>query len=334
MNGRRAPVLDMHVHLPGVGHGGTGCWYHPERLRSLPVRLLLNMLRISPAERENDLDGAIRRRIVRRAETAEGLDGVVLLALDWARTERGGIDRERTDFFVPNEYVLDVARGHPRLHAGASVHPYRTDAAEAVRAAHAAGAVLLKWLPACQNFDPRDARCDAVYDALVDCGMPLLCHTGSEGATRVHNPAWNHPRVLTRALDRGVTVIAAHCAMRSNPFERDHADDWRRMLRDYPHLYGDTASMFGARARRFALFGQAPDVQARLLHGSDWPVPSSPWWLLGRLPLGCIRALARIGNPLARDLAVKRALGLPEAVFRRAGELLLPHGRGDDGSAA
>jgi hypothetical protein len=64
---------------------------------------------------------------------------------------------------------------------------------------------------------------------------------------------------------------------------------------------------------------------SRLVHGSDWPVPQSPWWFAGRLGLGAILRLRRIGNPLQRDLETKRALGLPAAVFRR-GARLLPAG--------
>ncbi len=318
----RKPVLDMHLHLAGVGHGGTGCWYHPDRLRSLPVRILLASLRIPADERERDLDGALRRRLIETVEGATDLDGAVVLALDWARDERGRPDRERTDFFVPNDYVLDLARTHPRLRAGASVHPYRPDAVDEVHRVAEAGAALVKWLPACQNFSPLDPRCDRVYAALAACGLPLLCHTGSEGATRVHRQAWNDPRVLRRALDAGVTVIAAHCGMRSNPLDRDYRHVWRTLLRTHPNLYGDTSSLFGARAQAFVRFSQAAEVRERLVHGSDWPVPGSPWWLLGRLPLRRIRALGRIANPLDRDLATKRALGLPDAVFTRAAQLL------------
>ena len=41
----------------------------------------------------------------------------------------------------------------------------------------AAGAVLLKWLPIVQNFNPADERCFPFYEALAHHKLPLLSHT-------------------------------------------------------------------------------------------------------------------------------------------------------------
>ncbi|MBN1256620.1 MAG: amidohydrolase family protein, partial [Planctomycetes bacterium] len=140
--------------------------------------------------------------------------------------------------------------------------------------------------------------------------------------TRNIDKAWNDPRLLHRALDLGVTVVAAHCGMRSGPHDRDYFEEWAAMLAAYPNLYGDTAAIFGMRARHFLRVMNRPGIAERLIHGSDWPVPNSPWWFLGGLPLRQIWKLSRIKNPIARDLATKQALGLPIEVFTRARKIL------------
>jgi predicted TIM-barrel fold metal-dependent hydrolase len=321
----QAPVIDLHVHLAGVGAGGTGCWFHPERLRALPFRFMLRALGLPARQREEDLDAALRERLATSVRTAAGLDAAVVLAFDWARDAAGAPDRERSDFYVPNDYVLSLAAAVPELLPGVSIHPYRPDAVEELARCAEAGAVLVKWLPTAQNFSPADERCRPFYRELVRRGLPLLCHTGSEGATRNLDKSVNDPAVLRPALAEGVTVVAAHSGMRSGPQDRDYFETWAALLPEYPNLYGDTAALFGLRARRFLKVMDRPEVVDRLVHGSDWPVPQSPWWFAGRLGLGAILRLRRIGNPLQRDLETKRALGLPAAVFRR-GARLLPAG--------
>ena len=57
---------------------------------------------------------------------------------------------------------------------GASVHPYRKDAVAELERCVAAGAVLLKWLPITQGFNPADPRCFPFYEALAHHKLPLL----------------------------------------------------------------------------------------------------------------------------------------------------------------
>lgn len=60
----------------------------------------------------------------------------------------------------------------------------------------------------------------------------------------------------------------------------------------------------------------------KLVHGSDCPFPVTPWVFLDRLPLSEVRRIAALKSGIARDLAIKRALGMPEAVFHRGADLL------------
>ncbi len=313
-------LLDIHTHIAGIGHGATGCYLHPRRMHGLVFRLLLSCLKISCKDLCR-LDPLLLTRMRTVVREAPGVT-VVVLALDWARDAGGGILRDLTDIHVPNDYVLNLARTESRILAGVSIHPLRADALEELERCRARGAVLVKWLPVSQNFSPADPCCLPFYARLSELGMPLLVHTGSEGATRNIDKAWNDPRLLIHALEAGVTVIAAHSGMRSLWHDRDYLDTWQAMLRDFSNLYGDTASVFGLRARSLARALNRELVPERLVHGSDWPIPASPWWFAGILPASCIRELARIPNPLTRDIMTKRALGLPEAVFERGFDLL------------
>jgi len=314
------PILDIHVHVAGNQTARTGCVIHPRRLASLPFRLIRRSLRVSREEFE-DIDATMVARLHSYLTEAPHLR-IVILGLDWARDESGEPLPDITDLYIPNEYPERLAREHPQILAGASVHPLRKDALEELNRAVAAGAVLVKWLPISQNFSPADERCQPFLQEMARLGIPLLCHTGSEGATRNLNKDWNDPRLLEPALDAGVTVIAAHAGTRSLPHDHDYFETWAAMIKDYPHFYGDTASVFGLRARRFAKEIGRELVVDRLVHGSDWPIPNNPWWFVGTLAIHHIRELARIRNPLLRDVETKRIMGLPDAVFSRGLDLL------------
>lgn len=57
---------------------------------------------------------------------------------------------------------------------------------------------------------------------MAAAGLPLLAHTGGEHTVPQIDPKLADPATLTGALDRGVTVIAAHCATKSGTGDPDH----------------------------------------------------------------------------------------------------------------
>src|SRR5438874_13119055 len=107
---------------------------------------------------------------------------------------------EKTHLYVTNDYVIELAKRHRKMLFGASVHPYRKDAIAELERCVKAGAVLLKWLPIVQNFDPSDARCIPFYEALAHYKLPLLSHTGGEKSLPNLNTAVADPRLLEPAL--------------------------------------------------------------------------------------------------------------------------------------
>jgi hypothetical protein len=157
--------------------------------------------------------------------------------------------------------------------------------------------------------------------------LVLLAHTGSERTLPVIAPWLESPRVLTRPLEIGVTCIAAHSATSVVLIDPDYFGDFVAMLRQYPNLYGDNSALG---APNFRLWGRRlremlePEVECRILHGSDLPVPvgGASLCALGALSWRDFRLTRAIANPVERDVAIKRALGFSEATFTRLAPLL------------
>jgi predicted TIM-barrel fold metal-dependent hydrolase len=244
----------------------------------------------------------------------------VALAFDAVYDREGNYDAANTHLYVTNDYVAQLAAKHSKVLFGASVHPYRKDAVAELERCVQRGAVLLKWLPIVQNFDPADDRCLPFYEALAHHRLPLLCHTGGEQSLPSLNKSYADPRLLIPALRQGVTVIAAHCGTRSRPGETDFTPVFLRMAHDYENLYGDTAAL-NLPTRSYAYRSILKDdvVRQRLLHGSDWPIVCVP-----PLQVGWRNAvrLWRVRNWMRRDVLTKRQLGFDDAYWHRAAQIL------------
>jgi predicted TIM-barrel fold metal-dependent hydrolase len=270
------------------------------------------------------LEREVEAKLVETVNQTGEIDAAVVLAFDAAYTEDGRRDDANTHLAVTNEYVAELVRKHPKLLFGASVHPYRTDALAELEKCVAAGAALLKWLPPVQNMNPADPRCLPFYEALAHYRLPLLCHTGGELSLPYYSKpaqAYCDPQLLVPALERGVTVIAAHCGTKSRLLETDYLPTFLRMAREYENLYGDTAAL-NVPLRSYAWRRLLDDDMARqkLVHGSDWPIVTIPPLRVGAGK--AIRLIAAEDNWLRRDVLVKRELGLDDAYWRRAATLL------------
>lgn len=297
---------DVHVHVPPVAPG-TG----------VSSSLVLRILRWRAARRgigPDHVAGLVAR---------SGLDHAVVLALDATWSEAGERLDPHTPLYVSNDEVAALCARHPFLHLGASVHPYRPDALAELERATAMGACLVKWLPSAQGIAPDNPRCIPFYEALVALGLPLLCHTGIEHTLPGGAQDLNHPRRLRLPLERGVTVIAAHCGTRLYLYEPSWFDAWRTMTREFERLYGDTGA-FGLPLHEGALraFLDDPALCGRVLYASDFPALILPTWYAPVLGWARARTIAAEPNPLRRSLELARALGLPDEVFTRAAHLL------------
>jgi predicted TIM-barrel fold metal-dependent hydrolase len=229
-------------------------------------------------------------------------------------------------FFVPNDYVLELARQHPHEFLPAvSIHPARRDALDELDRCVAAGAVMMKCLPNCQNINCSDRRYVPFWERMAEHRIPLLAHTGGEHTLQIIRPEFSHPQILTLPLECGVTCIAAHCGGRGF-VDPDYFPVFAAMTTRFPNLYGDLSAFnIPTRSKRFRDCLRAP-LLGRLVHGSDYPVPvMGHWvWLRRLVNWSTFRQWERHPNVLERDYQLKRAMGFPEETFTRIRQLLRP----------
>jgi predicted TIM-barrel fold metal-dependent hydrolase len=310
-------LLDCHVHVNAFTpeHGRTS--------KALLGRPSFRFLRwyMGMHGESFETERALSRALAMQLEGASELDAAVILAFDAVYDENGRLDDARTHLHVTNDYVKELTDRHPKMLFGASVHPYRRDAVAELERCARNGAVLLKWLPITQGIDPSDKRCFPLYEALAHYGIPLLSHTGWEKTLPNINTNVADPALLRPALDRGVTVIAAHCGTRSAFGEKCYVNTFVRMAKDHEHFFGDTSALnLPTRCYAYPYVMEDDRVRAKLVHGSDWPLPSIP------MPQyvgfgGCTRLLLD-RNVLRRDIRIKRAMGFDDDYFHRAATLL------------
>ena len=330
------PVIDVHVHIAAKHEPGCKVSKALERQPAFAYMLLADGVSRSGLRR--DFDRTIRDYILGALDGATSVNYGVLLALDAIHDRHGVRRKEESHLVVSNAYVRSLARAHPKVLVGASVHPDRGPAAgreELARCVRGGPpAALVKWIPNAQRIDPADPRHDWFYEALVEAGVPLLCHTGPEHAVPVPDPVDEHqrlgdPRRLRRALDIGVTVIAAHAGVRFFPFEEDHLDHLAAMMGEAEangrwRLYADVSAMclpcrLGTVRR---VLERIPGE--RMVLGSDVPVPVAdmPPVLMPGLALDRYLELVRVRNPIEKNVQQLLAMGFPPEAGTRAAELI------------
>jgi len=316
-------LIDIHVHMVGNGVAGSGGWLRLKGWHRALAGFMLRQLGVPSSALEGDLENIYAEHLLRLVRQSS-LDAVVLLAHERVHDADGTPRDDLGSMFVPNNVVLDLARGHPEFLAGVSIHPARRDALDELQRCLADGAVLMKCLPNCQNIDPSDRRYLPFWKKMADAGLPLLAHTGGEHTVPVVNPAYADPRLLRCPLECGVTVIAAHCGTKSGAFDRDYFDDWVAMLAEFPNLYGDISAMVSLNRCAHLKDCLRSNVEPRILHGSDFPVPvlGHRLWLNSSVDWQSFRHIQKLENPIERDFQFKKALGFSDPVFTRATELL------------
>jgi len=334
-----AQVWDAHAHLVGTGDSGSGVAVNP-RMNSLlnPGEYARRLFLLNAGCAHDAPDSVDRAYIERMRNLMDGLrPGAKLLLFAFDRTHGAGgeVLWERTGFYVPDAYARDTARAHPRIFEWvASVHPYRADCAQALEHAKREGARAVKWLPSAMGIDPGSPLCDRFYSAAAQLRLPLISHAGLERAvmgTDIQD--YGNPLRLRRALDAGVRVVVAHCASMGRDRDLDRGADGPLVdsfelfarLMDEPRyaglLYGDISALtqVNRAAGTLARVLEREDWHARLLNGSDYPLPGlMPIFSVDFIvSLGLLEAAAapvlteiRAHNPLLFDFVLKRSLRL------------------------
>jgi predicted TIM-barrel fold metal-dependent hydrolase len=324
----RVKLLDLHCHTAGIGAGGSGCFVSRELERSYKFGIYLKAFGVTREQLAQQGDALIIRRISEQLSGSTRVGAAIILALDGVVNDAGELDRERTQVFVPNEFVAAETAKFTNLLWGASINPYRKDALVRLDWAAAHGAKLVKWIPSTMHIDPADERLAPFYQRLVELRLPLLCHAGQERSFVDARDELADPVRLELPLKLGVTVIAAHIASTgANAGERD-TDRLARMMAAHTNLYSEISSL--TQINKPGYLREAltrPEFRGRLLYGTDFPLINtalvSPWFYPLNLTRAKMAKLAAIQNPWDRDVELKCALGVPPEIFVRA-ESLFP----------
>ena len=341
-------LVDHHVHVAGLGVGGTNTfvnakmrtWRHP--FHRLKFKVYMSS---AGAGDEDKADAQVVERLVRLVGHIRGHGKHRLLAFDKHYRRDGSVNLEKTEFYVPNEYVFELAEKHPELFIpNISVNPYRPDAIAELEKWAKRGARVVKWLPNAMGIDPSDPKCDSFYQKMKELDLILLSHGGEEKAVEAEeDQKLGNPLLLRRALDHGVKVIVAHCAglgtnedLDSKEREqRENFDLFLRLMDEKRYeglVFGEISAMTQFnRSGKLQTILEREDLHERIVNGSDYPLPAVNILIRTR-PLvkqgyltgsegKCLKEIYDF-NPLLFDFVLKRSLKqprtgkrLPAAVF-------------------
>jgi hypothetical protein len=318
-----AEPVDMHVHMVGNGTGGTGCWLRVKGWHRPLAAFMLRHIGLPWGGMAGDFDRLYSERLLQLVQESS-LGAIVILAHDQVYDSQGRVMEGVGSFYVPNEYVLGLARKHPEFWPAVSIHPARPDALEELERCLAEGAVMMKCLPNCHNIDCNDRRYQRFWERMAEAGLPLLAHTGGEHTVPVVRREFSDPRILQLPLECGVKVIAAHCGTKSGAWDPDFFPVFVQMLQKFSNLYGDNSAFNVPIRGRHVPECLVEPVASRMLHGSDFPVPvMGHWtWMRGFIDRSSFRRCQRVRNVLERDYRLKRAMGFPPESFTRIRHLL------------
>jgi len=333
-----ARLVDHHTHVAGIGTSPTGAfvnpkmrtWGHP--FHHLKFKVYLSAAGVADVEHA---DTELIKRLVNLVRHISNHGKHRLLAFDKNYSPDGSPNLEKTEFYVPNEYVFALAEQHPDLFVpNISVNPYRPDALAELEKWALRGARVVKWLPNAMGINPSDPKCDPFYQRMKELGLILLSHGGEEKAVEAdEDQKLGNPLLLRRALDHGVKVIVAHCAGLGENEDLDRPDKksthnfdlFMRLMNEKRYeglVFGEISAMtqFNRIGKPLTTILERADLHERLVNGSDYPLPAVNV-LIRTKPLvkgGYIEPDERESlneiydyNPLLFDFVLKRTLRLP-----------------------
>jgi hypothetical protein len=315
--------VDMHVHIVGNGSSGSGCWLRVGGWHRPLAAFMCRSIGLPLSALTGDFDNLYSQHLLKLVRESS-LGAVVILAHEQVYHEDGRVMDGKGSFYVPNEYVLALAKKHSEFLPAVSIHPARPDALEELEKCLEGGAVMMKCLPNCHNIDCGNPRYQKFWERMAEAGLPLLAHTGGEHTVPVVRKEYSDPRILSLPLECGVKVIAAHCGTKSGPTDPDYFHVFAEMTRRFPNLYGDSSAFnVPIRGRHIPECVREP-LTSRVLHGSDFPVPVlGHWaWLRGFITWKAFRHAHATTNLLERDYRLKKGMGFSERSFTKIWEIL------------
>jgi predicted TIM-barrel fold metal-dependent hydrolase len=284
-------VIDSHVHIVGLGAGGSGIWINPAMKEGFDLSKRIKFAAYKSASGIKDDEHADQEYIDRLIAQIKAMRPnsmkLFILAFDKHYTKAGIEDLSHTSFYVPNDYVVELGLRYPQFFIPvASIHPYRKDALDELETMHQSGVKYIKWLPNSQGIDPADEAVVPFYKKMAEYDMVLISHTGEERAVESENyQRLGNPQRLRLPLRYGVKVIMAHLATLGTCHDMDNHDreatcfELALAMLENPEyktiLFADISAVTQSnRAIRLAGILNDQSLHHRLVNGSDYPLPA------------------------------------------------------------
>ena len=267
-------IIDYHLHVIGVGHnfkpdpgaiklpepgtcnvlGPHDCnsppcdpiinkeflsWMKP--MKRLEFLVFLSAMRITDITKTNDEFKKRLKEMVknfRPVDTKNPVGKFCIFAMDAYHDDTGKIDWDRTDLYIPNDYVVKLAgelndeiRNELKDQSledffipVISVHPLRENAVELLECYNCRGVNHVKWLPSVMNIDPASYTSAPFFKMMKEKEMILLTHTGDEESLEVYDDhqKFGNPMRLKQALELGVTVVMQHSGRVTKKIDIDY----------------------------------------------------------------------------------------------------------------
>jgi predicted TIM-barrel fold metal-dependent hydrolase len=329
-------IIDTHVHFGAPKDEESGCYWSDE-FTNQPAYFAMLLLTKSLFKKV-DIH-SVKKHLFKQINGSKHVNKSVLLALDEVYDENGIVHKDKTHLHVPNDYVADLAENNDRILFGASVHPYRIDWNITLEYCLLRNAVLNKWVPSSQMIDPSHPKCIPFYKKLAEYRLPLLCHCGPQYTIPTSDKAYaefDNPKYLRNALNEGVTVIIAHCAMPYfGDFDHAYLDDFEEFLKLFEeaeannwNLYADLSAICSPfRIKYVEKVKENVDKipHSKLIFASDYPIPISELcynkstnffaWLK------YVLKVAFMSNQLDKNYELIKGMGFDDRIFTNASEL-------------
>lgn len=282
-------LVDIHTHLVGSGRDGKGAWINPQLLSWAHPKKHAQFLTYLSAGGMQDLDHADQQYFTRMEDLVQNSPirgGIYLFAFDGSYSRDGVLNREKSEFIIPNTLVY--SKKSSLFQPVISINPYRKDALSELEYWAQKGVKMMKWLPNSMGIDPADSSLIPFYQKMHEHQTTLITHAGAEQAVDAKDDQkLGNPLRLRLPLSLGVRVILAHCASSGTDEDLDQSSKplvqssllFARMMAEPKYqglLYGDLSAT--TQVNRYQeilpLLFAHPEWFPRLINGSDYPLPA------------------------------------------------------------
>lgn len=331
-------LVDYHTHVLAVGTGPRDAFVNAKMRSGLNLERLKFHIYTSASGIKNidRADEEYLTRLIRLARSNKRHGKYRVLAFDKHYNGDGTVNLHKTNMYVPNRYIVELAQTHPDIFLPViSVHPYRPDATRELDKWGKAGVKYVKWLPNAMGIDPANPAVEPFYRKMAEYKMILLTHGGEEQAVEAdEDQRLGNPLLLRSPLAHGLRVIIAHAASLGDCDDLDDRerkkvscfDLFLRLMDEAKYqrlLFGEISAMlqFNRMPVPFTTILKRQDLHHRLVNGSDYPLPAinSLIWTRSFARNGFITAEERRYlneiydyNPLMFDFVLKRTMRHPE----------------------